>query len=376
MIPGPTEVSTQALLAMAKPVVSHRDEDFSAFFKQLTEKAKQVFQTQNDLFILAASGTGGVEAAVANLTRKGDKVVVPVFGTFSDRVAEAVKRYGGEVIRIEIPLGEGPTASLIEKTLEKHPDTKVVYIVYNETSTGVTVRELPQIAKIAHKFDAVVVADAISILGGDELPVDPWEIDVCVTGAQKCLATPPGIALVSVSDRAWRLIEREGLSTFYFDLSRYKKFFDERGQTPFTPAIPLLFALDIALTEILEEGLENRIRRHRLCAQAIYSAVEAWGMTPFAKEPFRSNTVIAVKYPPNFDDAKFRGLLKRKYRIAVAGGIGITKGMVFRIGCMGNIGPQDVVLTIAAMEAVLYEIGYLKEVGKGLAAAVRKLASL
>ena len=369
MLPGPTNVPDRVMHAMIKPIIGHRGAEFHALYEEITEKLKYVFQTQNDVFVLTCSGTGGIECAVSNLVSPGDKVIVPVFGVFSERLAEKVKRRGGIPVELSLPWGTAPRASEIKEIVEREPDAKAIFLVYNETSTGVTVRELPEIGRIAKENNLLLIVDAISILGGDKLPVDEWNIDFCITGSQKCIACPPGLAMVSVSQKAWEKIEKTENKPMYFDLLRMKEYAAKK-ETPFTPALPIFHALNEALKIIHEEGLEKRFERHRKCAQAFYNAIEALGLTVFPKEKsIRSNTVIAVNIPENVEDNKVRSIMREKYKVLIAGGMGKLKGKIFRIGCMGIISQAEVLTTLNAFGNALKDAGYQLEIEKGLEAA-------
>ncbi|MCS7125285.1 MAG: alanine--glyoxylate aminotransferase family protein [Candidatus Bathyarchaeota archaeon] len=371
MLPGPTNVPDRVMNAMLQPMVDHRGADFHVLYSEIEANLKYVFQTENDVFILTSSGTGGVECAVTNLINEGEKVVVPVFGEFSERLAEKIRRRGGVPIEIVLPWGTAPKASEIKEIVEKEQNVKAIFLVYNETSTGVTVRELPQVGKIAEENNLLLVVDAVSILGGDKLPVDEWKIDVCITGSQKCLACPPGLAMVSVSQKAWDKIEKIGKKPIYFDLLEMRKS-ASRSETPFTPALPLFYALNEALKLVKEEGLERRIERHRRCAKAFYEAINAMGMTAFPREEEnRSNTVIAVNVPEKGDDRKVREIMREKYKVLIAGGIGKLKGRIFRIGCMGIISQAEVVMTINALGNALKEVGCHVNIEGGLEAAMK-----
>mgnify|MGYP003876262091 FL=1 len=375
MLPGPTNVPDRVMHAMIKPIIGHRGAEFHALYEEITEKLKYVFQTQNDVFVLTCSGTGGIECAVSNLVSPGDKVIVPVFGVFSERLAEKVKRRGGIPVELSLPWGTAPRASEIKEIVEREPDAKAIFLVYNETSTGVTVRELPEIGRIAKENNLLLIVDAISILGGDKLPVDEWNIDFCITGSQKCIACPPGLAMVSVSQKAWEKIEKTENKPMYFDLLRMKEYAAKK-ETPFTPALPIFHALNEALKIIHEEGLEKRFERHRKCAQAFYNAIEALGLTVFPKEKsIRSNTVIAVNIPENVEDNKVRSIMREKYKVLIAGGMGKLKGKIFRIGCMGIISQAEVLTTLNAFGNALKDAGYQLEIEKGLEAARKTFQS-
>jgi aspartate aminotransferase-like enzyme len=356
MIPGPTNVPERVMRALAKPITSHRGPEFHEFYSGLIEKVKYAFQTKNDVFILTSSGTGGVECAISNVLSPGDEVLVPVNGVFSQRLKEKVEILGGKPIEVPIEWGKAATPEQLARAAEGH-DVRAIAVVYNETSTGTTMRGLKEVGKIAREHDALFVVDAISILGGDELLADDWGIDLCVTGSQKCIACPPGLALISVSKRAWKVIEKARSRAYYFDLSK-KGEFQKRLETPFTPALSLFFALDEALTIIQEEGLKKRIKRHRKCAKDFYEGIQKMGLKPFADERWRSNTVIAVKNPPGVEDKKLRELMRKKYGVVIAGGMGKLKGTMFRIGNMGIVSGREVSATIKALEGALKELGY------------------
>jgi aspartate aminotransferase-like enzyme len=357
-------------------MINHRGSEFHELYPRMLDNAKKVFQTENDVFVLTASGTGGVECAASNILQPGEKILVPVGGTFGERFANAFKIYGARVVEFNVEMGRAPTAEQVREALSKDREIKAVGVIYNETSTGTTVRELEGIGQVTKDQGALFVVDAISVLGGDNLPVDKWGVDVCITASQKALATPPGLAIVSVSKDAWRMIERAKPRTEYFDLIKHRKFRDEKKETPFTPAVNLFFALDEALQLILELGLERWIGRHRLAAKAYYAAFEAMGLPLFAEERSRSAVVIAVNMPAKISAKDLRDRLRKKYGVVVAGGFGNLKDSIFRVGNMGIVTSREVVTAISSIEAVLYELGYPGIVGTGLKTAVPLLSEL
>ena len=318
MLPGPTNVPARVTNAMLRPMINHRGREFREMHARIIQNAKYVFGTKNDLFVLSNSGTGGVEAAVRNICSSGSKIIVPVNGEFSRRFLEAVNLLGGKGIEIPVELGNAVTVSQVEDALNQNSPVTAVAVIYNETATGVTTPNLRQIGELCRKHNTLFLVDAISIQGGVELPVDEWGIDICVTGSQKCLMTPPGLALISVSPKAWEIIRKTPRS-YYFDLQLCKQFM-ENNETPYTPAVTLFYALDEGLQMIREEGLEARFKRHTTCANAMYAAAEAMGLQPFARREVRSKTVVAIKYPNGIEDKKFRGTLDSQYRIAVGNG--------------------------------------------------------
>jgi aspartate aminotransferase-like enzyme len=357
MLPGPTNVPNRVMNAMLAPIINHRGDDFRQLYRTIVEKIKMTFQTQSDIVLLTTSGTGAVEASVVNLIKKGDKAIVPVGGEFGSRLADLIDSWGGKAIRVTAPYGENPRYDKIEDALEQNKDTKAIYAVYNETSTGTTMRDMGKIGNLCSSHGAFYVVDAVSILGGDELPVDKWNIDVCVTASQKGLAAPPGISPISISDRAKKYMLSNPPSILYLNLKRYFKYYEESFETPFTPALSLFYAFNEALDIVLEEGLDRRIERHRSCANAFYSGLSVIGLPPFAKEEARSNVVIAAKYIDGMDDKKFRTLLAKDFRVLIAGGFGELKGKVFRIGSMGEVNKYHVTRTLASIISAMNMLG-------------------
>lgn len=368
MLPGPTNVSEDVAMELALPVISHRDIDFHELLWEVEDGLKYVLRTSNPVLIFTASGTGAVEAALANFFRAGDKLLVPVFGEFSKRAAEIAERMEIVVARREIELGRAPTVRLMEDLIEENPDAVGVFVVYNETSTGVTVRELRDICKVAKTHGLLTVVDAISIVGGDNLDVDDYGIDVCIGATQKCLGAPPVLSFMSVSEEAAARARRGTAKTTYFNVELYLQYL-EKGETPFTPAIPLFYALRRALRAVREEGIDNRVKRHKVCAEAFYSAIESMKLEVFPEKDFRSNVVIAVKYPRGIDDRDFRTRIKEDFGVLIGGGMGPLRGKIFRIGNMGIVSRTEVLTTIAAIGSTLLNMGYRVNVEEALAAA-------
>jgi aspartate aminotransferase-like enzyme len=364
MIPGPTNVPDRVIRAMYKPIISHRGPEFRELYESVTENFKFLFQTKNDVFVFTGSGTGGIECAIGNTVEKGDEVIIPIFGLFSERMNEAITRYGGKTVCLSLKWGQSPKADQIKKIVEENKKAKILAIVYNETSTGATVRDLPKIAKIAEDNDLLFIVDAVSILGGDLLPVDQWGIDICVTASQKCIACPPGLAAFSVSNKAKEVMKRKSIP-FYLDILKMSNF-SEKKETPFTPAVSLFFALDEALKIIYEEGLENRFKRHQRCSEAFYNAIENMGLSIFPERDVRSKTVIAFKKPDNIEVSEVRKIMAEKYGVIIAGGAGKMKNRIFRIGCMGLVSELETLLTIYALENSLIELGYQMKKGEGV----------
>ena len=357
MLPGPTNVPNRVMNAMLSPIINHRSDDFRTLYRDIVDKTQRVFKTSNDIVILTASGTGAVEASVVNLVKKNDKIIIPVNGEFGGRLADLIENWGGNPLRIRSNFGENPSLEQIENAFEANKDVKALYAVYNETSTGTTLRYLEKLGEICAKYGSLFIVDAVSILGGDELPVDRWGIDVCVTASQKALAGPPGVAPISISSRAKKQMIEYPPPTQYFNLKRYFKYFADSGETPFTPALPLFFAYQEALNIVLEEGLEKRVERHRRCANAFYTGLSELGFTPFAHPEARSSVVIAFNYMPGIEDKTFRKILGEQFRVLIAGGFGELKGKVFRIGSMGEVNRYHVIRTLSSITSTLKMMG-------------------
>lgn len=368
MLPGPTNVPNRVMSAMLTPMINHRSDDFRKLYKDIVNKTQTVFETENDIVVLTTSGTGAVETSVLNLIKKDDAVIIPVNGEFSTRLADLIDNYGGKTIRINSPYGQNPPIEKIEEAFEKNSNIKALYVVYNETSTGTTLRNLSRLGDLCKAHGAFFVVDAVSILGGDELPVDKWNVDMCFTATQKALAAPPGIAPISVSKEAKKYMIENPPPSQYFNLKRYFKYYNDSFETPFTPAVSLFYAYQEALNIIIEEGMQNRISRHIKCANAFYSGLEALGFTPFADADSRSNVVIAVNYLPGIDDKKFRELLSTKFKVLLAGGFGELKGKVFRVGCMGEVSSYHVMRTLSAVSSSMSILG-VQPIKDGLSVA-------
>ena len=376
MLPGPTNVPNRVMRAMLAPIINHRSDDFVELYTDVVEKTQQVFQTQNDIVALSASGTGAVEASVVNIVKKGDKIIIPVNGEFSSRLAELIEAQGAHVVKLQTSPGENATFDQIKEAFDNNKDVKAFYVVHNETSTGTMVNYLDRISDLTSRNDAMYVVDSVSLLGGVNLPVDKWNIDVCMTGAQKAIAAPPGISPISVSPKAKKYMIANQPTTMYFNLARYFKYYEESKHTPFTPALPLLYAYREALTIMLEEGLENVYKRHKVCSDALYSSLSAIGLTPFAKKEDRSISIIALNYLDGLEDKTFRDTLAEKFKVLVAGGFGNLKGKVFRVGCMGEVNKYHVMRTVSAISSTLAMMGYDTDAQAGLKTAEEKLKAL
>ncbi|MDH3361315.1 MAG: alanine--glyoxylate aminotransferase family protein [Nitrosopumilus sp.] len=376
MLPGPTNVPNRVMRAMLAPIINHRSDDFVELYTDVVKKTQQVFETQNDIVALSASGTGAVEAGVVNLVKKGDKIIIPINGEFSGRLSQLIENQGTNVIKLQTPPGQNATFDQVKEAFDNNKDVKAFYVVHNETSTGTMVNYLDKVSDLTSRNDAFYVVDSVSLLGGAQLPVDKWNIDVCMTGAQKAIAAPPGISPISVSAKAKKYMIANPPPTMYFNLARYFKYYDEEKHTPFTPALPLLYAYREALSIMLEEGLQNVFKRHKVCSDALYSGLSAMGLSPFAKEEDRSISIVALNYLDGLEDKTFRNTLADKFKVLVAGGFGNLKGKVFRVGCMGEVSPYHVMRTISAISSTLTMMGYDVDAQVGLKTAEEKLKAL
>jgi len=365
LTPGPTPVVPEALEAMARPIIHHRTPQFQAILKEVEEGLKYAFQTKNDVLIFASSGTGAMEGAVASLLSPGDKAIVVRGGKFGERWGELCAAYGIEFIPIDVEWGKAVDPAAIKKILGDEKRTKAVYVTLCETSTGVAT-DIEAIAKITKDTQAVLVVDAISALGAVPLKTDEWGIDVVVAGSQKGLMIPPGLAFVSLSEKALSLVKKSTLPKYYFNFGSYKKSI-EKNDTPYTPAVNLIIGLKEALNEIKKHGLEDMLSRHKKHAAAVRKAVSALGLELFAPDAY-SDAVTAVRVPEGIDGAKLVKTMRDKYGVAMAGGQAQVKGKIFRIATMGYIQASDIKVCIETLEAVLSEMGYKFKKGAGIQA--------
>ncbi len=366
MTPGPTPVPTDVLLAQARCMIHHRTPLFTETLLSLIEDLKYIFQTKNDVLIFASSGTGAMESAVVNLFSPGDKVIAASNGKFGDRFIKLAETYGLEVIKLEYEWDMVVNPDDIAHILEKDKDIKGVLVVQSETSTGI-LNDVKTIGEIVKDHPAVLVVDSITGIGAVECKTDEWHLDVVMTGSQKGLMLPPGLACVSVSDKAWEAVERSTLPKFYFNYKKYREALSRPSpQTPFTPPISLMVALREALKMVREEGLENVIRRHAILAEAVRQGVQALGLELFAPPEGRGNAVTPVKVPEGIDGGKIVKIMRDKYGITIAGGQNHLKGKIFRIGHLGYFDRFDIITTLSGLESTLSELGYPVEFGTAI----------
>ena len=370
-IPGPTPLPERVARAMNRPLIDHRGPEFAAILAEVTAGAKRVFKTSSDLLLLTSSGTGGLESAVANLVSPGDEVVAALCGNFGERFAALASAYGADVVRLEFEWGQPVDPDDLARVLANHPKAKVLLLTHNETSTGLT-NPLPQLARVGRDAGRIVVVDGVSSISSITIETDAWGVDVAVSGSQKGWMAPPGIALVSVSDRAWEQQAKARSPRFYFDWKEAKTWAD-KGMTPFTPAIPVAFALQEGLRMLEEEGMDQVYERHARLARATQAGLKALGFELFAREGFRSNTVTSALPPPGLDVNALRKLLSEKHGVVIAGGQGKVAGKMVRVGHLGAIAEGDVVQVLWAIEQALEELDIAPADGRAVAAATVSL---
>ncbi len=355
-IPGPTPCPSEVLNAMSRQMINHRGEEFGNILDKVTANLKQLFQTRSDVFILTSSGTGGLEAAIVNTLSPGDKVLSVSIGVFGERFAAIAQQFGAEVIPLRFEWGRATEADAVRQALHAEPKIKAVLATHNETSTGVT-NDLASISALVKEFDKLLLVDAISSLGSINLPVDDWHCDVAVTGSQKGWMAPPGLAMVSVSPKAWQAHAKARMPRFYWDFAQARSYL-EKGQTPWTPAIPAIFALYTSLEMMVKEGLSSIVARHARVGKAARDGVKSLGLSLFADENYASNTVTAAAAPDGLDVAKLRKILREEHQIVLGGGQQKLNGKIFRIGHLGWVSEEDIETVISALKVVLPQAGF------------------
>ncbi len=350
-IPGPTPCPPEVLQAMAGQMINHRGPEFGEMLHDITAKMKQLFQTKNDLFLLTCSGTGGLEAAIVNTLSPGDKVLSVTVGVFGERFTSIAEEFGAEVIPLRFEYGRAADPDEIRRALQREPGIKAVMVTHNETSTGVT-NDLAAISAVVKEFDKLLLVDAVSSIGSIDLPVDKWHCDVTVTASQKGWMVPPGLAMVSVSQEAWQAHAKARMPRFNWDFARAQKYL-EIGQTPWTPAVSIVFGLAVALDMMLKEGLSNIFARHARVGDAAREGVKSLGLSLFPDEKYASNTVTAVSVRGGMDVKEMLKILREEYQIVLAGGQQSLQGKIFRIGHLGLIAEEDIKEIISALKEVL-----------------------
>jgi len=366
MTPGPTPVAPETQLAMAQPIIHHRSPQFMDILAEVREGLKYLFQTEQEVLTFTATGTGAMEGAVANTLSAGDTALVVDGGKFGERWTELCNVYGVRVNRLPVEWGRAVDPKEVAKSLDANPDIKAVFVQANETSTGVQhpVKELAEVTR--SRPGTIVVVDAISALGGYELPMDDWGIDVLVAGSQKAMMLPPGLAFAALSGKAWEFVKHSTLPKYYFDFAKQLKS-QGKNQTPYTSPVSLILGLQEVLAKIRKHGLEKIYAHNRRLSQATKAAMAAMGLQLYSKD-YPSVVLTAVEAPAGIDGQKVVSKL-REQGIWIAGGQAQAKGRIFRIAHMGFIDTVDLLGAIGGLEMVLGELGHRFETGAGLKAA-------
>lgn len=359
-VPGPTPVPERILAEMARPMINHRGPEFSAIMRRVTARLQYFFQTTGPVLTFPASGTGGQEAAIANLFSTGDHVVALSIGSFGDRLATIASKFGLQVTKLDFPWGQAADPEVVAERLKTAGPYKGVLVTHNETSTGVTndVEALSRVIR-ADNPDALIVVDAVSSLGCAPLEMDPWDLDVVFTGSQKGWMTPPGLMMIAIGPRAMEAHKTANLPRFYFDWTLALKM-AEKGQHPTTPPVSLFYALDLALELMLEEGRNAIFARHQQAGDSVRNRARAFGLPLLADHPNASNTVSAIRLPEGIDDKVLLKTLREQDNIVLANGQGQLLGQIIRIGHLGYFQLKDLEAVMERLEVRLGEQGYKK----------------
>ena len=374
--PGPSSVHPRVLQAMTLPLLGHLDPQFFRVMDDVCEMLRQVYRTENFMTVpLSSTGTGAMEAACVNLLEPGDAIIICRNGFFGDRLADIAQRCGAQTIILDFEWGQPVALPALADALERHANVKAVGVVHGETSTGI-LTPLPEIVNLAHRHNALIVVDAVTSLGGHDLRMDEWDLDVCYSGTQKCLGAPPGLAPISFGPRAMQVINRRAtpVQSFYFNLKDLESYWNQTRAYHHTTPISMTYALRESLRMLLEEGIENRIRRHARVAAALRAGLEAMGIGLLAAAGYRLNPLTTALIPEGIEDATVRQRLLADYNIEIGGGLGQVRGRAWRIGLMGESAKEtNVFALLSALEQILPTLGYEVASGASLSAAQRAL---
>ena len=357
-IPGPIPVNDDILESMGTPMINHRGPEFKEILYRTTERLKTVFSTKNDVYIITGSGTSAMEAAVVNTLSPGDKAINATVGVFGNRFGVISERYGVDLVSLEFPFGSDVDLDVLRNCLNANPDVKAVMVTHNETSTGVT-NNLQAISTVVKKeYDKLILVDGISSVCSLPLETDLWDLDVVATASQKGWMLPPGLAFISFSEKAWEAHSRSTMPKFYLDMAEYKRYY-EIGQPPFTPSVSCMFALDLALDQIITEGMESVFERHASIGQYTRDRIAELNLNifPYSNE-IASNTCTAVEVPEGVDGSKLVSKMRDEHKVVLAGGQASLSGKIFRIGHMGQTTESDIKDVMDALKIVLPEIGF------------------
>jgi len=362
MAPGPTPVPIDVLLEGAKDTIHHRTPQFDRIFTEAVKGTKEVFRTENDLFILASSGTGAMEMALTNIVNPGEKIIVCTVGKFGERWQEIAKAIGAEIVLVSGEYGDFYTPEMVEKALKENPDAVAVFTTLSETSTG-TVMDIEGISKVVKAAGKLIAVDGISGLVAEPCETDKWGLDIVVSGSQKGFMLPPGLAFITVSKAAIEKAQNTKTTSFYFNLKKYLK-----DPLPWTPAVNLIYQQRLAVEMLLREGMENVWARHAVMGKVTREAIKAMGLELFSKRP--GNVLTSVKVPEGVPGGKIVSIMRDEYGVTIAGGQGTMKGNIFRIAHLGYMSDYDVVIALTALEKVLRKLGRHVEYGVGAKVAM------
>ncbi|MGP4059627.1 pyridoxal-phosphate-dependent aminotransferase family protein [Halobacillus sp. H74] len=365
--PGPSPVPPSVERSMNQPMIGHRGGKCKELMNDIAPRLKPIFGTSGEVLVVTGSGTSALESSVVNITQPGDEVIVVVAGAFGDRFAQICETYELEVNRIDVPWGEAVEVDQIEAALQERPHTKAVFLTYCETSTGVMHPVEKAAKRVKAISSALVVVDGVSSIGGAGVDMDQSGIDILVSGSQKAMMLPPGLAFVAVGNQVWNVIDDNPRPRFYLDLRSYRKQL-EGGQTPFTPALSLLFGLQQVLHLLEEEGLDHVFDRHHVMKEMTREACRALNLPLLVTDEAASSTVTSIR-PDTFEAEQLRKLANEEFGLILAGGQKHLKGEIFRIGHMGYSRPSNVLQYIGIIEIILKRLGHDFEQGAGVAAA-------
>jgi len=376
--PGPSNIHPRVQKAMAEPLVGHMDPYFFTIMDDTMNLLRYLFQTKNELtFPISATGMAGMEASFGNFLEPGDVVILGINGFFGERMAENALRCGAEVVKVDAEWGRIVEPEAIEAALKSQKRVKLLALVHAETSTGV-LQPLPEISRLAKQYGALFLVDAVTSLGGHELAVDDWGVDICYSGSQKCISCPPGLSPFTANQKAMDTLAKRTskVPSFYLDLSLLSKYWTSSESRAYhhTTPVCMVYAMHEALTLIAEEGLEARIQRHLRHGSALQAGLEAMGLALHAQPGHRLSTLTTVRIPSGIDDLRVRQRLLKEFGIEISGGLGGLKGQIWRIGLMGHSSTEEnVLLFLSALEKLLVEEGYSLEAGAGVATAKQNL---
>jgi aspartate aminotransferase-like enzyme len=373
--PGPTPIPKKVQLAMNQDMISHRTGEFVRLYQETTNRVKPIFGTEQDILLLPSGGTAALEAAAVNIVSPGDEVVVITVGAFGNYFVSICEKNSFKVHKLEKSWGEACTEEDLIQFLKPLSNIKAVFATYNETSTGI-LNPIQQLAKVVRTHtDALFIVDGVSCLGGAPAEMDQWGIDILVTGSQKAMMLPPGLALLSISERAWKVIQHNNTPSYYLDLLSYREW-ASKGMTPNTPAISLIFGLSAVCDLIDEEGgFAQTVARHELMKKMVRESMKALSIGLLASDEYASPTITAICAPEGIELSPFISHLKEKYHLDFAGGLGHLQGKIFRFGHMGYCFPSDILQAVSLIEAGLQDFSYSFEPGAGVTAAQKVFLS-